>query len=103
MTEPVDPNDIERIVGAPRSTYEHMGAIRGGTVYIMHSKRCVRQTPDLRECDFSRALDLGLRPQDWDGQEEQPVVLRFGDRINDAGDQRLVPLEVYMRDKGWVS
>ena len=62
MTNLVNPDHIEEIVGVPRDEGAHIGIARTSdmTFYIMHSKQCVRMFEDLRECPFSKALDKGF-------------------------------------------
>lgn len=90
MTAKVAPDDIEHLVGKPRSHYEHWGRVIaedwvGGSqttrFYILHSVVCVRIHQDLRLCPFSKGLD----DLDWfDWPENEPVRLRL---VNN----RLVP------------
>ena len=61
MTTLVPAADIEQIVDAPRDAHQHVARLVGGVVYIMHSKKCVATTADLRDCRFSRALDDGVQ------------------------------------------
>lgn len=64
MTELVPTADIERIVDAERHTNLHIARLVAGTVNVLHSHRCVAETPDLRDCRFSRALDAGVQAPD---------------------------------------
>lgn len=77
MSELVDPDRIEAIVGAPRHPLRHLGRAVSAeeTVYILHSHRCKATSPDLLRCPYSRALDLGINPKAWDGWEDRAVVL----------------------------
>jgi hypothetical protein len=87
MSDLVSPTDIERIVGAERRTFLHVGRAVSSeqTVYILHSKGCLDSGIDLRECRFSTALDEGIDLELWANFEDVPVVLRIR-------DDRLVPL-----------
>lgn len=92
MTHVVGQDDIERIVGRPRSRYEHWGRIVNVQVevnvwrtrfFILHSQVCIGIHEDLRVCPFSKALDRMVADADvW--QENVPTRLRL---VND----RLVP------------
>ena len=77
MTNLVDHDQIERIVGARRSPLRHIGRAvsEEETVYILHSGRCKASGSDLRDCSYSRALDMGIDLDLWDGWEDKPVVL----------------------------
>jgi len=59
MTDIVDPNKIEEIVGHRRMSVVHLGrAVSSeGIFYILHSQRCVDRYPDLRDCPYSQLLD----------------------------------------------
>ncbi len=59
MTENVDPAIIEAAVGAKRHPRQHVGRYddKGKTFFILHSEECLGATSDLRNCDFSLALD----------------------------------------------
>lgn len=61
MVERVNSDEIEGIVGTYRRIYAHIGYADSETqtFYIMHSKICLETCPDLRECDYSLALDNG--------------------------------------------
>ena len=76
MTNPVHPDRIESIVGAPRHPTKHIGrAVSAeGTVYILHSQACFDREPDLRACPYSLALDKGIDPDEW--PQDTPVPLR---------------------------
>lgn len=67
MSELVDPEQIEAIVGARRHETVHIGrAVPGeARVYILHSRECVERREDLRDCPYSIALDRGI--------DERPV------------------------------
>lgn len=57
MVDLVDPNIIETILGLPRHDHHHYGLPKDdGIFYIMHSRECVSNQPDLRDCEFSIAL-----------------------------------------------
>lgn len=87
VSDLVPPDRIEDIVGAKRHEEQHLARAVSAEqrVYILHSETCRRDTPDLRECPYSLALDRGIDPNDWRGFEDRPVVLAI------AHDQ-LVPL-----------
>lgn len=75
MTSLVSPVDIERIVGAPRHDTDHLGRAVSAeqTVYIMHSRECLASAVDLRDCEYSVALDGGIDTQLW--IQDRPVRL----------------------------
>lgn len=77
MTELVPTDQIERIVGARRHDHQHLGRAVSAEqkVYILHSAKCRDSGIDLRECEWSRALDRGIDPADWARFEDRPVVL----------------------------
>lgn len=77
MTEHVDPEKIENIVGAERHPTRHLGraVTTEQVVYILHSALCKAKRDDLRECSYSRALDLGIALRRWAGHEDRAVVL----------------------------
>lgn len=79
MSNLVDPSSIERIVGLNRHPTVHLGRVvtAEDTVYIMHSEACVVDTPDLRDCPYSIALDKGVDVDRWD--RDVPAVLWIKD------------------------
>lgn len=87
MADLVPTDQIERIVGASRHPLRHLGRAVSAeqTVYILHSGRCYASGIDLRDCSYSRWLDHGIDPAEWQGWEDKPVVLN----VNRHG--RLIP------------
>ncbi len=79
MTDLVGADQIEHIVGARRHPHQHLGRAVSAeqTVYILHSEKCKDSGIDLRDCEWSLALDLGIDPADWQGYEDRPVALAF--------------------------
>lgn len=78
MTEIVPSEDIEKIVGRRRAQRVHYGRAvsEEQRVYILHSHKCVDSGIDLRDCQFSVALDNGIDlTYWWLGSEDIPVVL----------------------------
>lgn len=67
MSDLVDPQEIERIVGIRRHPTEHYGAAVSAErkVYILHSEECLATYSDLRDCPFSLALDRGINLDEW--------------------------------------
>jgi hypothetical protein len=67
MTNLVPSSEIERIVGATRHEWKHQARAASAeqTVYILHSQQCLDSGIDLRDCEFSRALDRGINPKHW--------------------------------------
>ena len=91
MADLVPAEDIERIVGAPRSRLVHIARAVSTekTVYLLHSQSCLDSGIDLRECAWSQALDRGIDLTLWRDREDVPVVVRIG-----AHDGRLIPGQV---------
>lgn len=81
MSELVDPKDIERIVGVKRFRHAHWARAVSAEqrVYILHSQDCLNSGIDLRECDYSLALDRGIDPSTW--VEDSPVEVMIFDGI----------------------
>jgi hypothetical protein len=77
MSDLVPPNKIEAVVGVARHATEHWGRAVSAeqTVYILHSAECRASGIDLRDCEFSVALDEGIELSDWENREDQPVRL----------------------------
>lgn len=76
MTDLVPPEDIERIVGAPRDRIMHLARAVSSEekVYLLHSQACLDRGGDLRDCEHSKALDGGIDPAEWERFEDVPVV-----------------------------
>lgn len=79
MSEPVDPTKIEQIVGHQRHQRAHFARLVSAekTVYILHSKNCLEDYEDLRDCPFSLALDAGIDPWEW--PKDEPVLAEVDD------------------------
>lgn len=84
MTDLVKSDEIESILGVPRHPTRHRG--RADTtksiVYILHSAECLASGRDLRECEYSLALDAGIDGDrwvwsKWCGVLDKPVPLRL--------------------------
>lgn len=67
MTQLVDPDEIEKIVGVKRKSFRHVALAKSDErrVYLLHSYVCLAQYTDPRDCRFSKALDRGVDPADW--------------------------------------
>ena len=70
MTELVDPEVIESVVGMTRHDTIHFGraVTTDERFYILHSRECRDDTADVRDCPFSLALDhgiMGVPGVDW--------------------------------------
>lgn len=97
MTNLMDPGEAEARVGATRHATEHYGRAntRMRHVYVLHSTACLAdETTDLRECEFSLALDRGIDAAAW--LLDEPVVLTIEDdalcgRTAIPDEDRLVP------------
>lgn len=82
VSDIVPSKDIERIVGAKRHPTQHLARAVSAeqTVYILHSQACLDSGIDLRECDYSLALDRGIHGlHEWSGREDMPVVVGMWD------------------------
>ncbi len=79
MSNLVPAEEIEQTVGAKRHFAQHIGRAVSAeqTVYVLHSQRCKDSGIDLRECEWSLALDRGIDLDDWKDYEDRPVVLAF--------------------------
>lgn len=79
MADLVPADQIEQIVGARRHAHQHLGRAASAeqTVYVLHSEKCRDSGIDLRECEWSLALDRGIDLDDWSGHEDRAVVLAF--------------------------
>jgi hypothetical protein len=79
MTNLVPADQIEQIVGARRHAHQHLGRAVSAeeTVYVLHSEKCRDSGIDLRECEWSLALDRGIDLAEWAGYEDRAVVLAF--------------------------
>ena len=89
MSELVPADRIEQIVGAPRHPTDHIGRAVSSeaTVYILHSRACLDSGVDLRQCDYSLALDEGIDPTEW--AEDVPLRLAIvAGRLAPAEDGR---------------
>ena len=82
MTLLVDQREIEQIVGARRRPSTHIGRLvtELDRIFILHSAACLREYPDLRDCPYSRALDLSCGepwriPTLWGSSRDVPVAL----------------------------
>jgi hypothetical protein len=79
MSDLVSPDDIEAIVGLPRHDTEHYARAVSAdqAVYILHSRECKESMADLRDCQFSVALDRGIQHHipwsGWRRVQDQPV------------------------------
>lgn len=108
MTKSVPAEHIERVVGVPRHPLLHIARAVSAEqrVYVLHSKRCLSERPDLRECPFSLALDNGIHVDQW--TEDEPVAVEIVDgrlvpRVNEepavadyqpkrcSGDEHVLP------------
>lgn len=78
MSEIVPAEEIEKIVGAKRHRKLHVGRAVSDEqrVYIMHSQQCLARQSDLRQCEYSIALDRGIDVEYWWlGCQDMPVAL----------------------------
>jgi hypothetical protein len=93
VSDLVDPDKIEAIVGVERHATRHYARAVSAeqTVFILHSKRCLLGTPDLRECLFSVALDNGIDLDVWADHQDRPM------RVSINRSLRLIPVVPGMR------
>ncbi len=75
MTDLVPAEKIETIVGARRDPWYHLARAVSDEqmVYILHSTDCLKESIDLRDCDFSLVLDRGINSALWDSYLDRPV------------------------------
>mgnify|MGYP003608169642 CR=1 FL=1 len=85
MSELEAAGKIEGIVGAKRHPIQHIARAVSAEqrVYVLHSEQCAASGIDLRECAYSVALDEGIDLGEWQGSEDQPVVLAIDDEHGD--------------------
>lgn len=100
MTRLEDPTTIEQIVGHPRHPTQHWARAEERDshgrylycIYILHSQECVDSGIDLRDCSYSKALDvIGARRTMWtfwSWVESMPVPVRV---LNIHGQDWLLP------------
>lgn len=83
MTDLVPSSNIEAIVGAPRHESLHLGhAVSAeARLYIMHSKECKAAGADLRDCEYSKAVDRGLDINIWASFMDRPMALEVFDGL----------------------
>lgn len=92
MTRFVPTGEIEAIVGARRDPSRHLARAVSDEemVYILHSADCLGTGIDLRDCEYSIALDQGIDLDVWDGFEDRAVHVSI---LNGT----LIPLEEVQR------
>lgn len=92
MTRLESADKIEAKVGAKRHPTEHRGRAVSVTqrVYILHSQECVARGIDLRKCEYSEALDLGIDLAVWGDFQDVPVVLGIDAEYGDLEPLRVV-------------
>jgi hypothetical protein len=97
MSDLVNPEKIEAIVGAKRHAMEHIARAVSAeqTVYIMHSQECldslVATTTDIRQCRFARAQDTGIDPTVWADFQDVPVRVVVSAEWGDLEPMEVVP------------
>ena len=82
MSTLVDPGEIETIVGARRHSVKHLGRLitETRTVYVLHSHLCRNTGRDLRECEFSIAMDEGVDWTLFTEQLDRPIIMGVDSR-----------------------
>ena len=75
------PDKTMQIVGRDRDETEHYGRAVSAEerVYILHSRECFESGRDLRQCEFSVAMDLSIDLDRW--VEDQTVLLAIEDGL----------------------
>lgn len=88
MSELVDSDKIEGIVGAKRHPRYHQARAvsEEQTVYILHSQACLDSGIYLTDCAYSLALDEGIDIERWEHFQDQAMFVAIE-------DWRLVPDE----------
>lgn len=83
MTDLVPAEQIEQIVGARRHPTWHLARAVSATetVFILHSQTCKDSDLDLRECQYSLALDRGIDPDDWAEDTTVGLVVEGGNLV----------------------
>lgn len=91
--EPAD--TIEAKVGAKRHPTDHLGRAVSAIerVYVLHSQECVARGIDLRDCEYSIALDLGIDMGIWEAFQDVPVVVAIDPEYEDLAPVRIVEPE----------
>ena len=79
MSNLVRSDRIETLVGTSRSKTRHFARAVSAEQkdYILHSKECLDSVADLRECEYSIALDHGISEDDWLHNEDKRVEVRI--------------------------
>lgn len=74
----LEPN-AQEIVGCVRDESLHIARADSARqiVTILHPMQCLDFHEDLRECSFSKSLDLGISERDWRESEDRPVVVEI--------------------------
>lgn len=95
MTQHVDADQIEDIVGIPRQRHRHVARAVSAeqTVYILHPQECLDMTADLTMCTFSETLDNGIDMDVWAELQDRPVFVERQLQPHSA-DFKLVPQSV---------
>ena len=76
---------IEGIVGVKRHPIDHMGRAVSAEqrVYVLHSVECAASGIDLRKCEYSEALDLGIDLDVWGDCQDTAVRLTIDEEFLD--------------------
>lgn len=78
--ELADENFIEFNVGARRHPTFHLGRVKSGEIFLLHSKECKDRGFDLRTCPYSLACD-NTEPHETNIPTEGTFVAGVGDGI----------------------
>lgn len=83
--------NAESVVGIKRHETDHYARAVSSEqrVYILHSQECLDIFDDLRDCPISKALDRGIREDDWRGYEDQAVRVCVS-----VSALRLIPMDL---------
>lgn len=93
MTRRERADKIEAIVGAKRDAVLHIGRAVSAEqrVYILHSVACVATGRDLRNCEYSEALDDGIDLEIWGPLQDRPVIVDIDEEVLDLVPRRFQP------------
>lgn len=90
MSDLVPADEIEAIVGVSRHQSQHYARLVSAEqkVYVLHSRGCLDDEVDLRDCPYSLAIDTGINVGHW--VEDVPIRVTVG---LSGGEWYLYPLE----------
>lgn len=79
MSKLVPTEEVESVVGATRHQTLHIGraVTETETLYLLHPHSCKDTGIDLRECEYSLAMDIGINPERWTNFFDQAVFVEI--------------------------